>query len=349
MTKHFFRAHSAMLLLGAAFLMSPAAADEAESPQLPALREVPCDLERAVTDARRRAADETARLAAEKQKDLDSAEQRARRSDERIKHGDNFSWEGGGSRQHYSIDVPDVTVEYSPKSFDFVQTAMKETRTHFGRFEACWWTVRAGFIDIKTKGSCWRDSDIVWSVPQFKWGRVEIGLPSVKVGWKRQDIYWDLPTVTVRDNKGDLEKANDDTARTKRELEQGTEAIRRRVVDSARQEVTGILDKDLKDSDAAIDNAKVKALAPLIKQKQDLTGSRDAARAALAAAGKGGEADGAFDEAFKMIDKSVADVSAGFELARDDVHKQITALRDAYLGDGKSAATACGPKEGVSQ
>jgi hypothetical protein len=342
-------ARRAMFLLGAAFLISPAAADDAGSLQIPTLRDAPCELERVVSDAQRRAADETARMTAEKEKDLDSAEQRANRSDERIKKGDNFTWEGGGSRQHYSLDLPQVTVEYAIKSFDFVQTAMKETRTHFGRFETCWWTVKAGFINIKTKGTCWRESDIVWSVPQFKWGRVEIRMPTVKIGSKRQDFYWDLPTVTVRDNKGDLDKANDDTARTRRELEQGTEAIRVRVMSSAREQVTGILDNASKDSDAALDTAKAKALEPLLKQKQDLTKGRDAARAALAAAGKGGEADAAFAEAFKMLDKSLADVAAGFESARDDVHKQIAALKDAYLGDGKSAVAACGPKQGVSQ
>ena len=117
----------------------------------------------------------------------------------------------------------------------------------FRPFKTCSSDVRAGFIDIKTKGTCWRDSDIVWSVPQFKWGRVEIGMPSIKVSSKRRDFYWDLPTVTVRDNKGDLDKANDDTARTKRELEQGTEAIKGRVMASAWEEVTGILDKASKD------------------------------------------------------------------------------------------------------
>jgi hypothetical protein len=276
---------------------------------------------------------------------LDSAEQRAHRSDERIKKGDNFSWEGGGSRQRYSIDLPQVTVGYSNKSFDFVQTAMKETRTHFGRFEACWWKV--GFI--KTKGTCWREGDIVWSVPQFKWGRVEIGMPTVKIGWKRQNFIWDLPTVTVRDNKGDLDKANDDIARTRKELKQGTEDIKSRVTAAARQEISGILDKATNDSDASIDEAKAKAMAPLLKQKQDLARSRDAARAALTAAGKSGEADAAFAEAFEMIDKSGADVSASFEEARGEVHKQIAALKDAYLGAGKSGVVSCGPKEEVSQ
>lgn len=91
MSQSFLSARAAVFLLGAAVMMSAAAADEGNSLSLPALHGAPCDLNRVVSEAQRRAADETARLAAGKDKDLDSAEQRAHRSDERIKKGDNFS------------------------------------------------------------------------------------------------------------------------------------------------------------------------------------------------------------------------------------------------------------------
>jgi hypothetical protein len=46
------------------------------------------------------------------------------------------------------------------RSLESVWVYTGQLKTKVPRLETCWWTVRAGFIDIKTKGTCVRDD---WS------------------------------------------------------------------------------------------------------------------------------------------------------------------------------------------
>lgn len=322
--------------------------DEAPPSALPnAVQRAPCDVAEAMTAAKQKTAEEARKFAASKRPELDDAQNRAERGSNRISKGDEHSWEGGGSRQEFSLDLPQFTLRYATKSFDFPQTAWKETRTRFGRFESCWWKTKLPFGGkIKTKGTCWRESDIVWKVPQFWVGRVEVRVPdAVESKMKTVRFSYDLPTVTVRDNRDELDKANTSVNRINAELEQGTAGIKSRNVEDARKQITAILDRAEAEALAEFDKARANDLAPFQAQRDDLTRSRDAARGQLAQANRQGEADAAFAPAFKLIDQAEAGFIAATREARERIVKEMTALREAHLSQG-GLALACKPVGG---
>lgn len=303
------------------------------------LQEAPCDIEDAIAAAKAKAAKQAGDLAAAKDPELDDAQNRADRAGKRVGKGDEFSWEGGGSRQKYSMDIPQFTLRYTTKSFDVPETSWKETRTRFGRMESCWWKTDLPFGgEIKTKGTCWRESDIVWSVPQFRMGRVEIQVPdTLETKMKTVEFSWDLPTVTVRDNREELDKANENIKKINRDLEQGTANIADRNTEDAKNQIAAILDRSESDALAAFDKEQAASLKVFEDQRAELNRSLADARGRLSQAGQQGRADAAFAPAFQLIDDAQARFVASAADARAKIGQEIKALREAYLGEGGNA------------
>jgi hypothetical protein len=302
----------------------------------PALVEAPCTLEQVASDRVKAAADAARSLADRKTAELVDPDNRADRANNRLKDGQNVTVEGGTSHHRVSLDLPTVTVRNETKSFDFVEVYTGQLKTKVPRLETCWWTVHAGFIDIKTKGTCVRDGWLVTDVPMFRNKHVEFSLPSsIEIGHKTQEFSYDLPTVTERDNRADFEHAKADVERIQRELNAGKAAIANNQAALMDEDIKKAIDAIEKDTLGAVDQNVASQTAMFAQKRAELVAARDQARAAYSSAKDPHGADAAFAQAFALLDKAEADAKASSDLERQQIAVKIAEMRKDYLTDHK--------------
>ena len=325
---------SLTLLLASTCLVSAATyAETGNQLPLPAsIIQAPCVVEKVEGDRAKAAADEAHALAERKAAELVDPENRADRANNRLKDGQNVTVEGGSSHHRLSLDLPTTTVRYDTKSFDFVEVYTGQLKTKVIRMETCWWT--AGWLGLKTKGTCPRESWLVTDVPMIRNKHVEFSLPSkIEIGHKTQEFSYDLPTVTERDNRADFDHAKADVERIKRELEAGKVAIADKQAVLLDDQIKTTLDGVEKDTLAAFDQNVAVQMATFAQQRKDLTATRDQARAAYASAKDPHGADAAFAQTFALFDKMEADAKANFDLQREQITAKIAEMRKDYLTD----------------
>jgi hypothetical protein len=335
--------NSSALLLASTCLVSVAAHGESgDQLPLPApLIEAPCIIDKVEGDRAKAAAAEALALADRKAAELVDPENRADRANNRLKDGQNVTWEGGSSHPRLSLDLPTVTVRNETKSFDFVEVYTGQLKTKVPRLETCWWTVHAGFIDIKTKGSCVRDGWLVTDVPMFRNKHVEFSLPSsVEIGHKTQEFSYDLPSGTQRDNRTDFEHAKADVERIKRELDAGKAAIASKQDALLNEDIKKVIDGIEKDTLAVFDQNVASQMAIFSQKREELVAAREQARAAYSSAKDPHGADAAFAQAFALLDKAEADAKAGSDLDRQQITAKIADMRKDYLTDHKQPSCA---------
>jgi hypothetical protein len=324
-----------LLLASTSFLSGAAHAESGDQFSAPAsLIEAPCVIDKVEGDRAKTAADEARALADRKAAELVDPENRADRANNRLKEGKSVTWEGGSSHHRVSLDLLTVTVRNTTKSFDFVEAYTGQLKTKVIRMEVCWWT--AGWLGIKTKGACPRESWLVTDVPMFRNKHVEFSLPSkIEIGHKTQEFSYDSPTVTQRDNRTDFEHAKAEVERVKRELDAGKAAIADKHASLLDEDIKKALDGIEKDTLAAFDENVASQTAMFAQKRAELNASRDQARAAYASAKDPHGADAAFAQAFALLDQAEADANKSADLERQQIGAKIAEMRKDYLTDHK--------------
>jgi hypothetical protein len=312
--------------------------------ELPApLRDAPCIIDKVEGDRAKAAAAEAHALANRKAAELVDPENRADRANNRLKDGQNVTVEGGSSHHRLSLDLPTIVVRNETKSFDFVEVYTGQLKTKVIRMETCWWT--AGWLGIKTKGTCPRESWLVTDVPMVRNKHIEFSLPSkIEVGHKTQEFSYDLPTVTQRDNRTDFEHAKADVERIKRELDAGKAAIADKQAASLDEDIRKALDGIEKDTLAAFDQNAAAQTAAWAQKRAELIATRDQARAAYASAQDPHGADAVFAQAFALLDKAEADANVSSDLERQQIAAKIAEMRKDYLTDHKEPSCIVKPE-----
>lgn len=265
-----------------------------------------CEIEKVIEVGIEGARKEADAFAARKNEELAGEMQRAERSDKRIQMGDNYSWEGHSTRQHVAIDVPSFTVRAAEKSFDFVGTGMRVTKV----------------LGVKMH------------VPQFWRKTVKIDLPvKIETSMKRQDFYFDTPSLTIRDNQGDLKDANEKVKKINDEIAAGEIAIKERHKQMLLKDVEHALAKSEQDSLSELNRTEAAALETLEQRRSELLVAKNRARAQLAEVHKEREADAAFAAPLKILGDVIGKMKADYGEARENVSRQIAKLKDDYLNN----------------
>jgi hypothetical protein len=265
-----------------------------------------CEVEKVIEVGIERARKEAEAFAARKNEELAGEMQRAERSDKRIQQGDNYSWEGHSTRQHIAIDVPSFTVRTAEKSFDFVGTGMRVTKV----------------LGVKMH------------VPQFWRKTVKIDLPvKIETSMKRQDFYFETPSLTIRDNQGDLKDANEKIKKIRDEIPAGESGIKERHKQILLKDVEDALAKSERASLSELNQAEAAALETLEQRRSELLAAKNYARAQLAEVHKENEADAAFSTPLKVLDDAIGKMKADYDEARENVSKQIAKVKDDYLNN----------------
>jgi hypothetical protein len=324
------------LLLGSTCLISAAALGD-QLPLPEPLIEAPCVISKVEGERAKAAADEAHALADRKTAELVDPENRADRANKRLKGGQNVTWEGGSSHHRLSLDLPTFTVRNETKSFDFVEAYTGQLKTKVPRLETCWWKVGP----LKTKGTCVRDGWLVTDVPMFRNKHVEFSLPSaIEIRHKTQEFSYDLPTVTLRDNRTDFEHAKADVERIKRELDAGKAAVAEKQTALLDQDIKKAFDGIEKDTLAAFDQNVASQIGAFAQKRAELIAARDQARAAYSSAKDPHGADAAFAQAFALLDRAEADAKARSDLERQQIAAEIAEMRKNYLTDHKEPSCA---------
>lgn len=325
------------LLLASTYLFSAGAHGETAVPLPTALVEAPCVIDKVESDRATAAAAEARALADRKAAELVDPENRADRANNRLKDGHNVTVEGGSSHHRLSLDLLTITVRNQIKSFDFVEVYTGQLKTKVPRWESCWWSTKLPFGgEIKTKGTCMRDSWLVTDVPMLRNKHVEFSLPSsIEIGHSTQEFSYDLPTVTERGNRTDFEHAKADVERIKRELDTGKFAIANKQGSLLDEDIKKAIDGIEKDTLAAFDQNVASQTAMFAQKRADLVAARDQARAAYSSAKDPHGADAAFEQAFTLLDKAEADAKASSDLERQQIAAKIGGMRKDYLTDHK--------------
>jgi len=285
-----------------------------------ATKGVPCTIEEIFSKHAAATKAQADALRDRKRQELVDPENRADRAKNRLEHGDEISVEGGSTRHRIAFDVPKIRMHRV--SFDIPETFMGDAKMEVpDGLKECWWKVGP----IKTKGLCAHTKIVVVGVPQFRSKTVSFDLPDT-VEWQRVDIVYDTLTVTQRDNRHDLNTANGNIQRIKRELEDGSKAIQDRTSAEFFDEAGKAIDKAEQSALAEFDKQVRERLSSLAQIRSDLESKRSAARAA--AGDKAGEVDAAFTKAAAPIDRMEAVARAKVEEDRKSITQQFAILRD---------------------
>lgn len=297
---------------------------------------VPCTIEEIYRKHEEAARTEATNFSKRKEQELIDPENRANRGANRLKHGDEFSLEGGMSYHKISLDMPQFTIRTEEKSFDFVEITFNETRIPLTEPYECWFK----FGPIKTKSICFRKRDLVTRVPQFYRKRVVFSLPSsIEMKIKRVEFSYDLPTLTQRDNRQELNDAMTNIDRIKKEIEVGKASIAMRHNAEFVADVNASIDRAEADAMSSLAQMEADVPAPMIQKRAELNASL--AQARHAAGDRAGEIEASYTSGFQALDQAEALIKAGVESARRNVREQISDLRSDF-DKIRSTARACG-------
>jgi hypothetical protein len=319
-----------LLLSGAAFAMLVSAAHAQPTEVLDPSKTVPCTIEEIFAKHDVAAQREANALRDLKNQELADPENRADRAKNRLAKGDEESWEGGSTTHRLALDIP--TIHNHRESFDIVEPFMAPTHVSIpDGTKQCWVDILFG----KTLVPCgvhYRDAIV--TILQYRKKTVSLDLPDA-VELHRVDVSYDTGTITNRHNRHELNDADANIKRIKRELEDGSKAIVDRnsaaffaeagkAIDTVEQSVLGDFDTETKER-----------LAPFVKVRADLDAQHKAARAN--AGDKAGEVDIAFAKVAVPIDQAEAAVHAKADADRKAITQQFADLR----GDVAKSRVSC--------
>ena len=313
-------AHSAIAAAVAALIMSTLVLADVV-PLRDLAQDLPCSIEQIFAKYEASAKAQADALRDKKNQELIDPENRADRARNRLDKGEAVSWEGGSARHRLAFDVPKMRTHRV--SFDIVETYMADTRTQVpDGVKTC--MVNAGFV--KTKVPCGvHYRDVVVTVPQFRKKTVSLDLPDA-IKWQRVDIVYDTPTVTMRDEKHDLDAADGNIDRIRKELLDGTKAIADRTSAAFFAEATSIINRTDQAALADFDAKMQERLVLFAKLRSESEAKRAAARAA--AGDKAGEVDAAFAKVTQAIDQAEARAREEIVSERKAISQPYTDLRD---------------------
>lgn len=323
-------------------------ASHAEAPKMPwppayilqRGAEADCKVEEIIVKEENEAQAEAARIAAEKQREINEQKGIADHALEKRKEGD-FRIETGIKRTGFALDLPEIRATYEDSRIPTVHIKVAETDVLVlvpGQCAIGKWDVpefRGFSVKMRTHTiyvPCPVQKRVRLSVPQFTAGETTMRLPQVTVKMVRKDVSFHVPQFTYRDWEKVEKNAERKMEIEKELLDQALRELKEKKAGVTAEAIRRVLKKLKEETEQELHKSERDSLADVDAAYNELVRLSNEARETLIRAGADPSAAQPFEDVGRNFDTYRAQIRQPYEHAQSQLNELFDGLVRRYLG-----------------